>query len=84
MIRPWPVSARKIRPGCSRPFLMTEAGSMSSTPTSLASTTRPSSVTQYRPGRSPLRSSTAPITVPSVNATQAGPSQGSISEAWNW
>ncbi len=38
---------------------------------------------QYRPGRSPLRSSTAPITVPSVNAMQAGPSHGSIIEAWN-
>jgi hypothetical protein len=34
-------------------------------------------------GRRPLRSSTAPIWVPSVNATQAGPSHGSISEEWN-
>ena len=83
MIRPAPVSARKIRPGCSLPLRTTVAGSMSSTPTSLASTTSPSLVTQYRPGRRPLRSSTAPITVPSVNATQAGPSHGSISEAWN-
>ena len=55
---------------------------MSSTPTSLASTTSPSSVTQYRAGRRPLRSSTAPTTVPSVKAMAAGPSQGSISEAW--
>ena len=55
---------------------------MSSTPTSLASTTNPSLVTQYRPGRSPLRSSTAPITVPSVNATQAGPSHGSMRVEW--
>ena len=61
---------------------ITSAGSMSSTPTSLASTTKPSRVTQYRPGRSPLRSSTAPITVPSVNATQAGPSHGSIRVEW--
>ena len=83
MIRPLAVSARKIRPGCSLPFLITVAGSMSSTPTSLASTTRPSLVTQYRPGRSPFRSSTAPIMVPSVNAISAGPSHGSISDAWN-
>ena len=46
--------------------------------------TRPSAVTQYRPGRRPLRSSTAPTTVPSVNAISAGPSHGSMSAAWNW
>ena len=40
-------------------------------------------VSHQRPGRRPLRSSTAPSTVPSVNVTQAGPSHGSISEAWN-
>ena len=56
---------------------------MSSTPTSLAITTRPSAVTQYRLGRRPLRSSTAPITVPSVKAIEAGPSHGSIRQAWN-
>ena len=39
-------------------------------------------MTQYRAGRSPLRSSTAPATVPSVNTTAAGPSHGSMSEAW--
>ena len=83
MIRPVPVSARKMRPGWSLPLRTTRSGSMSSTPTSLASTTSPSLVTQYRPGRSPLRSSTAPMTVPSVNAISAGPSHGSISEAWN-
>ena len=83
MIRPADVSARKIRPGCSLPLRTTVAGSMSSTPTSLASTTRPSLVTQYRPGRRPLRSSTAPIIVPSVNAISAGPSHGSIRVEWN-
>ena len=57
---------------------------MSSTPTSLARMTRPSLVTQYRPGRSPFRSSTAPITVPSVNAISAGPSHGSMTVAWYW
>ena len=36
------------------------------------------------PGRRPLRSSTAPMTEPSVNAISAGPSQGSIIPAWNW
>ena len=36
-----------------------------------------------RPGRNPLRSRTAPMSVPSVNATAAGPSQGSMIEAWN-
>ena len=47
-----------------------------------ARTTRPSSVTQYLPGRRPLRSSTAPMSVPSVNVSAAGPSHGSIREAW--
>lgn len=55
---------------------------MSSTPTSEAITTRPSSVTQMRLGRRPLRSSTAPTTVPSVKHTEAGPSHGSISIEW--
>ena len=55
---------------------------MSSTPVSEASTTSPSSVTQNRPGRSPLRSNTAPIWVPSVNTTPAGPSHGSIRQEW--
>jgi hypothetical protein len=84
-MRPAAVSARKTRPGCSRPLRITVVSgseSMSSTPTSLASTTRPSLVTQYRPGRRPLRSSTAPITEPSVNAISAGPSHGSMSAAW--
>ena len=40
-------------------------------------------VRHHRPGRNPLRSNTAPTTVPSVKVTQAGPSHGSISEAWN-
>ena len=39
-------------------------------------------MTQMRDGRRPLRSSTAPITVPSVKLIDAGPSHGSISEAW--
>ena len=55
---------------------------MSSTPVSDATTAIPSRVTQYRSGRSPLRSSVAPISRPSVNASAAGPSHGSISSAW--
>ncbi|COW14368.1 Uncharacterised protein [Mycobacterium tuberculosis] len=38
-------------------------------------------MTQIRDGRRPLRSSTAPTTVPSVNVIDAGPSHGSINEA---
>ncbi len=71
-----------MRPGWSRPFFTTRAWSTSITPTSDAMITRSSSVTQYRLGRRPLRSRTAPMTVPSVKATDAGPSHGSISEAW--
>ncbi len=83
MIRPAAVSTRNIRPGSNRPFRTIVAGSNSSTPASLPRTTSPSSVTQYRAGRRPLRSSTAPMTVPSVNDTSAGPSHGSMSVAWN-
>ncbi len=55
---------------------------MSTTPASEAITTNPSFVTVYRDGRSPLRSSTAPMQRPSVNAIDAGPSQGSIRNEW--
>ena len=40
--------------------------------------TQPSLVTIQRPGRSPLRSSVAPMSRPSVKVTDAGPSHGSI------
>jgi hypothetical protein len=82
-IFPAAVSTRNIRPGWSRPFATTSAAGMSSTPTSLASTTRSSLVCHQRPGRRPLRSRTAPMSVPSVNATAAGPSHGSMIELWN-
>jgi hypothetical protein len=82
-MRPAPVSTRNMWPGWSRPFCTIVAGSRSRTPASLAITTSPSAVRHQRPGRRPLRSSTAPITVPSVNATLAGPSHGSIRLAWN-
>ncbi|OUZ01349.1 hypothetical protein B0172_04574 [Mycobacterium avium subsp. paratuberculosis] len=78
------MSTRNIRPGCNRIRRTTVAGSRSNTPASDAITTKPSSVTQIREGRKPFRSSTAPITVPSVKVIDAGPSQGSINEAWYW
>ena len=81
-MRPCAVSTRNIRPGCKRMRRTTVAGSSLSTPASDAITTSPSSVTQMREGRKPLRSSTAPTTEPSVKHTDAGPSQGSISEPW--
>ena len=77
------MSTRNIRPGCSRPRSTIFSGGIGSTPASLASTTVSSLVSHQRPGRRPLRSSTAPSTVPSVKVTQAGPSHGSISDAWN-
>ena len=82
--RPSAVSIRNILPGSRRPLATMSSVGMSSTPASEASTTRPSRVCHQRPGRSPLRSSTAPTIVPSVKVTQAGPSHASIIEAWNW
>ena len=60
----------------------TWSGATLKTPASEASTTHPSLVVSQRPGRRPLRSSVAPITRPSLKATAAGPSQGSISDEW--
>ena len=78
-IRPVPVSARKIRPGCSRPLRTTVAGSMSSTPTSLArGMTRPSRVIQYRPGRGPLRVQRHADHPPVGERDQGGSVHGSI------
>ena len=82
MIRPASVSIRNMRPGCSRHFLTMRDSGIGSTPASDASTTRSSSVIRYLAGRSPLRSSVAPIWRPSVNAIAAGPSHGSIIAAW--
>ena len=80
MMRPW-----RCRPGTSGRAAggrcTTVAGGMVEYAGSDAITTRPSSVTQIRDGRRPLRSSTAPTTVPSVKHTEAGPSHGSISES---
>ena len=75
-------STRKSLPGSSRPFDAISSAGTSSTPASEAKTTQPSLVTSQRPGRRPLRSSVAPITRPSLNATAAGPSQGSTSDEW--
>ena len=49
-----PVSTRNIRPGCSRPLATTLAGSRSSTPASLPSTTRPSAVRHQRARAQPV------------------------------
>ena len=73
----------KSLPGCRRPLRTTLPGGSSSTPDSEASTTQPSRVSIQRPGRSPLRSSVAPITRPSVKQIAAGPSHGSITQEWN-
>ena len=69
-------------PGASRPLRWTCSGATVITPVSDASTTYPSVSWIHRPGRSPLRSSTAPATRPSVNTTAAGPSHGSIKHEW--
>ena len=55
---------------------------MGSTPVSDAIITRSSFVTQYREGLNPFLSSVAPIILPSVNEIDAGPSHGSIKQAW--
>ena len=75
-------STRKSLPGSRRPLAATSSAGTSITPVSEANTTQPSLVTSQRPGRRPLRSSVAPITRPSLNATAAGPSHGSTSEEW--
>ena len=82
-MRPSAVSMSSILPGCRRPLATIWPDGTSSTPASLARMSRSSTVRHQRPGRKPLRSNTAPTTVPSVKVTQAGPSQGSIREAWN-
>ena len=61
IIRPSCRSTKNILPGCNRPFRTIDSGLKSKTPTSLANTTSPSSVTQNLDGRKPLRSNTAPI-----------------------
>ena len=81
-MRPPSTSTRNSLPGCSRPLRTTFSGGSSITPVSEPSTTQPSLVSSQRPGRRPLRSSVAPMTRPSVNATAAGPSHGSIRHEW--
>ena len=75
-------STRNSLPGLQAALGLDRSSGTSNTPVSEASTTQPSLVTSQRPGRRPLRSSVAPITRPSVKATAAGPSQGSISDEW--
>jgi len=75
-------SISSMRPGWSRHLRMMSASAKGSTPLSDAMHTRSSLVTHQRAGRRPLRSSVAPIWRPSVKATAAGPSHGSINAAW--
>ena len=70
-----------IFPGSKRHFFTIFSCGKVSTPISDAIITKSSSVTKYRAGRKPLRSNVAPIIRPSVNATAAGPSHGSINAA---
>ena len=82
MMRPSSSEAMNILPGWSRPFSTIFSGGTGSTPASDAMIRRLSSVRQYRDGRRPLRSRVAPIRVPSLKATEAGPSQGSMIAPW--
>jgi hypothetical protein len=75
-------STHSISPGPSRPRLIFPCPSTGTAPASEQQTTSPSSVRCQRNGRSPLRSSAAPTRRPSLNTTPAGPSHGSLSEAW--
>ena len=82
MILPLFKSTKNIFPGCNLPRFITFAGSTGSAPDSEAITMVSSLVTQYLEGRSPFLSRVAPITFPSVKEIEAGPSQGSITQAW--
>ena len=69
-------------PAWSRPRRTTWLGSALKVPASELSATQPSSVTDHRLGRRPLRSRVAPSRRPSLNTIEAGPSQGSSSSEW--
>ena len=75
-------STQSICPGPSRPRCTRPRPAVSTAPASEAHTTRPSSVASQRIGRSPLRSSAAPTRWPSVKTRPAGPSHGSVRQAW--
>ena len=81
-ILPSAVSMRIIFPGRSLPDSRTSLSGNCITPVSDASMNIPSSVTVYLAGRSPFLSSMPPASLPSVNSTAAGPSQGSMSIEW--
>ena len=74
---------RNSLPGCRRPSRLIREAGIGSRPASEPSTTSPSVVSSQRPGRSPLRSSVAPMMRPSVKAIAAGPSHGSMKQEWN-
>jgi hypothetical protein len=74
------MSTASICPGPSAPFSTTFASSTGTIPASDPAITSPSPVTTYRIGRSPFRSSPAHTQRPSVMASAAGPSHGSMTE----
>ena len=77
---PFCISTASICPGPSAPFSRTVASSIGTIPASDPAITSPSPVTTYRIGRSPFRSMPAQTQRPSVIASAAGPSHGSITE----
>ena len=83
IILPAFISTRNIFPGSSLPCFSMFSGLISMTPVSDDITTYPSLVTVYLDGLKPLRSSRAPIYLPSVNGIEAGPSHGSIKQPLN-
>ena len=78
------MSTKNIFPGSNLPCLTTFSGFIFKTPISEDITTFPFFVTVYLEGLNPFLSNKAPIKLPSVNGTDAGPSQGSIIHALYW
>jgi hypothetical protein len=82
MIRPSAVSTRNMRPGLKAALDPDLFGRELDDARLAADDASPSVVTRYRQGRRPLRSSVPPISRPSVKTMAAGPSHGSMIEAW--
>ena len=80
-MRPSTVSTIIILPGLRRPVSIRSASEWTA-PASEARIMSPSPVTPYLAGRRPFLSSIPPASLPSVNRTAAGPSQGSMRIEW--
>ena len=76
------MSKRNIFPGSTLPFVWILDGGIFNTPVSEAITNKLSVVIRYRAGLNPFRSKIAHTLSPSDAITNAGPSQGSIIDAW--